>query len=600
MTAQVRLIAGSVMKEESRSSLGRVVVLSLCVGLFYGLLEAVLLLSLYDFSRLAMWQNGVSARILWVGPVVDGALFLFVGLCLAGVFALVRRTDERWTWPLSFGVLAGTAAFGLTMSPRNLIWWGCAVFATGVGVASFRWAQKREPPRSFWSRLLPVLIIIVVLAGLGTETFARRRERQFLASLPVPRGGQPNVLVIVLDTLRADHLSAYGYTRHTSPNLDRFAAEGLLFEKAVSAWPSSPPSHLAIMSARRIPGGWYRAARRQGYFRPLLSETLAQQGYASVACIANNMWVTPKIGLDHGFSRFNLYFHNFADSVGRVFYGKMLVDLITWGSYYDQPERKRPAEVNRELLTWIDQTRSTGRPFFALLNYMDMHAPYWPPSPFTTKYSPRVTRKNMLALYDWFDVRKDLTDEEKQSIVDAYDASLVYLDHSLGELRLELEKRGLLDQTLIIITADHGESLGEGNYFGHDRPILRQEYVRVPLILRYPPKIAPGVRGRKPVSLRQIPATVADVLGISAPYDGPSLLASAAGHEEPAYSDVGGAATIFSGSWHYVLYRDGRAQLYNIDSDPHETQNLHGRPDAAAVESELRGQLVATTPDLLR
>jgi len=84
MTAQVRLIAGSVMKEESRSSLGRVVVLSLCVGLFYGLLEAVLLLSLYDFSRLAMWQNGVSARILWVGPVVDGALFLCLGYAWRG------------------------------------------------------------------------------------------------------------------------------------------------------------------------------------------------------------------------------------------------------------------------------------------------------------------------------------------------------------------------------------------------------------------------------------------------------------------------------------------------------------------------------------
>jgi hypothetical protein len=141
--ARAHLTADSMTEAQSRSSHTHVVVLSLCFGLSYGLLEASLLLSLYDFSRLAMWQNGVSARILWVGPVVDGALFLFLGLCLAGVFALVPRADERWTWPVSFGALAGTAAFGLTMSPRNLIWWGCAVFATGVGVASFSW-RKRE------------------------------------------------------------------------------------------------------------------------------------------------------------------------------------------------------------------------------------------------------------------------------------------------------------------------------------------------------------------------------------------------------------------------------------------------------------------------
>ncbi len=581
--------------EESAIATLDLLLLGVWFGLAYGLTEAILLLSLYEFSPLLMWRNGVAPPILWIGPAINLGLFFLAGCILAVLSSLAGKSAKGWAWPLAFALFCGAAAFGLLMAPLALQTWGCAVAAVGVAVQVFRWA-RRHFVIGFLRRTLVPLLIVVGVAGVGGAVWPKWRERESLRALPRPRAGYPNVLLIILDTQRADHLSSYGYARQTTPNLDRLASEGVLFEKAFSPSTSTPPSHLALLSGQTLRGDWYYGVRHQR-FQPLISETAAKQGYATIACVANSLWCTPKVGLGRGFVRFDVYFHSAADAFTRTFYGKVLAYIYRWWlGYFDLPGRKRAEEVNRELLEWIDRVRPSGRPFFAMLNYFDVHDPYIAPPPFRTQFSSRVTRKSLRALYRGSGLRPDLPLADVQLLIDAYDGSLVYLDHALGELRKELERRGLLDETLIIVTADHGEALGEFGQFGHVKPDLRQEVTHVPLILRYPPRVPAGLRVPHPVSLRQIPVTIADVLGLGSglSYEGRSLLARLEAPQEPVLVEAGPDRAVVFQQWHFIL-KDSKPQLYNLENDPREMTNLSGRPETARIEAQLRGQLAALT-----
>lgn len=586
--------------QDTPSPTTQLFILSLWFGLVYGLLEGILLLGLYQTHYL-MWRNGVGPPILWVATVVDTALFLLAGCAMWVVFQVLGPGRERLSWALTFALFTWIAVVGLLSTSLAIQEWGCIIFALGATVQAFRWVRKKFRPEriAFFRRCLAPLLVVAIVAGVAGWVWPKWKEHRFLASLPPPVPGRPNVLLLVMDTTRADHMSVYGYPRNTTPNIAKLASQGMLFEKGFSAATNSPPAHLSMMSGVQ-PGDWYQGILH-GKFNPMLAQVLAKQGYATVACVANNQWVIPQIGLAKGFSRFEVYFNNASDKIYRTFYGKLFIYMIRWwGGYYIQPGRKRAPDVNGEFLQWIDQARASGRPFFALLNYMDTHEPRFPPAPYPTKFSSQVTSQKLLGFYSWrcripgsdCNFKPNLTPADKQLIIDDYDGSLAYEDHWIGQLMKELERRGVLDNTLIILDGDHGESLGENGIWGHVLPTMREEISHVPFVLRYPPRIPADVRVPYPVSLLQIPATVVDVLGLpTSPFPGKSLLWNWQQPHGPVMVESMGNYELAYSNWHLIVMKDGSVQLYNLDKDPYEHSNLAGQPETALIEAEMRRQL---------
>ena len=274
-------------------------------------------------------------------------------------------------------------------------------------------------------------------------------------------------------------------------------------------------------------------------------------------------------------------------------------------------QRKGAHVVNREFLTWLSRRRQPQRPFFAFLNYVDAHAPYLLPP----EGSPRVGRVPTTDADFWF-LAEGWAQADKRRIpeaarllaLDAYDNCLAYLDERLGELIDDLERRGVLEKTLVIVTADHGEGLGEHGLFDHGESLYRPE-IRVPLLI-----VVPADRGRSPgtvaefVSLRDIAATIAEIVrpGTRSPFPGHSLVALADGaeagrHRAPARSNADDAVVLselaspnptdpnqgrspasrgplFSlalGDFVYIRNQgDGREELFNQREDPYEVINF--------------------------
>jgi arylsulfatase A-like enzyme len=503
-------------------SSGKILLVALWLGIFAGLIEGCLLIL---FQRLN-WQNwGAmlhgSAPIIWISPIVDVIFFVAAAclICLLGT--LFRRVS--WFAVTFFTLSFLTVYDWLTLTGR-LYRVSCLLLAIGVAVVVSRWAARNELRREkFIRRTTPVLILIWFITFAIIHWGSRWQERRELARLPAANAGAPNVLIIVIDTLRADHLSSYGYARQTSPNIDRIAGEGVLFENAISPTPWSLPSHVSLLTGRYqfqhrisdIPpmsAMGLRASEMNGF--TTLGEILARHGYLTAAFSANLVNFTANLGFHRGFMHFEDYFQNSADAFVRTIYGrefarmylnrsehskvKRLLRWLGWNSILDRSDEgsikslgvlgveKRAATVNRELLRWID-SGPRDHPFFAFLNYIDVHHPYGGPPSYKQPWPARVA-------------------------VDQYDDGIKYVDDCIGELMHELQARGLAENTLLIITSDHGESLGDHKIAFHGESLYREQ-VHVPLIFRFPARIPPE-RVTALVSSASIPATVLNVFSL--------------------------------------------------------------------------------------
>jgi arylsulfatase A-like enzyme len=514
---------------------------------------------------------------------------------LAAVLRLAPGRVKPWVWTLAVTLLSGLAGLSLAMSPRALERWAIGIITLGALVRGFQWARA-TPQAGSWGPRLKWTLAAAVLAGVVGETWIWSQESSFMSALPPGDPAKPNVLILILDTARADHLSSYGYGRATTPHMDSIAREGTRFEFAYSTSHWSNPGHTAILEGRygraRVPN----RLQKDTFQHSPLATVLARQGYATFATSANSMWFTPKAGFGHGFGRFNVYFHNLGDALGRTYLAKGLLVLIRDpGGWFDAPWRKRASQNNQELLAWMDRSQAAGRPFFAVANYMETHDPYWPPAPFTHTFNSRITRRGLLALHAGPFPRPDLTPEQLQTVVDAYDSSLAYLDAQLGDLFEQLRRRNILDKTIVVITADHGEALGEDGAYGHVAPIVRQEVSRVPLIVRYPPAYPAGHRVQRPVSIYQIPAMITSLLGLpdAALYPAEPLSPDAAVPGEGVLITARRRYAIALGRW-FLLdnQRLKKRSLYDMQNDPLQKVDLAGRPEHAEVERALLERVV--------
>jgi len=594
---------------------GRLLRLGIWLGVVYGLVEAAEVLALSLVPGALSWRTGNSANILWFAPLFYGA----VALLPATAVALLARPVPRLPWEriLVFFMFAGGAFLALTLPGRVLGDLSAALLALGVASVAARTYRRHafRIERLADRTLVPLVggVAITALLVLGT---ARVREARALAALPVAPLETPNVLLVIIDTQRADHLSSYGYHRPTTPSLDRLAAEGTLFERAYSSSSWTLPAHASLMTGR--PLHEHRAGlMRRPYLderHPTLAEVLRGAGYATGGFVANTFWVGRQTGLDRGFIRYEDFWGNPGDAVARTALGRRLAyDVLPrFGVVVDVPGRKRAAEINRDLLRWVD--RLGDRPFFAFVNYFDVHGPYLPPPPFAGRFSGDGARGREKKL-DIGALTSDIVvppPEVIRAMIDGYDESLAYLDAEFGKLLIALEERGILDRTVVIVTSDHGESWGEHGmmYHGHS---LYHEQLHVPLIVRYPAAFRAGVRESRAVGIQQIPATILELAGVEAhAFPGESLREGpdSGPLSPPVLAEVGRRSlvaanwpssrgwlrSLLTGRWQLTEYESGELELFDLEADPAQEHNLAPAAAVAGVLAGLHARLDTLSP----
>ena len=592
----------------------------LLVATWFGLLAGILEGNIANLLRgVPGFAVRVSPEILWIAPVVNVLLFLLMGLGLAVVFRLKREWASFW---LSAGFFSWVTLFCVLLRVGKLNQIASLLLSLGLSVQIARLLRGREGRAlAFFSKSIVFLVLGTFCIGTAGAYWTSITERYSVNNLPQPKPGAPNIILITLDTLRADHVSSYGYQRPTTPNLDRAAKGGVLFENAFSNSSWTLPAHASLFTGR-LPrehkADWTQPLNNK---YPTLAELLSQRGYLTAAFSANMSYVTPEWGLARGFTYFAAHGNSIVESVTTTVYGKKLaLNVLPLAGYFDIPGRKRAQHINQELFHWLDKT--DGRPFFAFLNYFDPHDPYLTDGKYQKRFSDEVARGDVINFQfqaNSFRRKPRLTEQEVQAEIDSYDGCLSYLDVQLGELFAELSRRQIENNTLVIVTSDHGEAFGAHDLFGHGNS-LYIESLHVPLIFIWPGKLPGGTRVSQVVSLHDIPATVMELLGdnSSSAIPGNSLARFWSGNQHsdasefvlsdlspgrfkdgpPNYpSTNGGQISLVTSQWHFILSESGRAELYAWRDDPDESTNLAESPAGRIMVEEFRQKLNSlTTP----
>lgn len=319
-----------------------------------------------------------------------------------------------------------------------------------------------------------------------------------------------NVILLSADALRADHLSSYGYHRETSPVLDDLAQESIRFENAYSA-----SSHTREAVPALLTGEYPDAAVDDGYrlaTEPVAS-TLSEEGFAT-AGFHSNPFVSRAYGFDEGFDHFDDDLHLGQHKL--VALAQRALDKLRNRHY------ARAEEINERSLEWLDGLDD--EPFFLWNHYMDTHGPYEPPGEYAMLYADgSVSGREAQSLYQR--AIKDpasITDDERELLIDLYDAEIRYNDAKIGEFLEALRERDLLAESLLIVTADHGDAFGEHGYYEHPR-YLHDEITKVPLYVR-PPGGHAGEVVETPASTLDVGATIEAAVGVEARGNGVSLV----------------------------------------------------------------------------
>ncbi len=382
-----------------------------------------------------------------------------------------------------------------------------------------------------------------------------RTTRAALAPESSSESGSAPLILITIDTLRADHLSLYGYGRKTSPAIDALGADSIVFKNAMSQAPHTIPSLLQLMT------GEYLQVRAVSEDSKTLAELLSEAGYVTAAVVDNPIVEMRKSALDRGFDDF--YMNDILDS---------RLEQQHW-------KTKMPADVvTRQAMRWLER-RPKERPFFLWLHYIDPHDPYLPPFtkdlPFARQIRDSAWTGDIRTtfLYDRNRERKELHPRDRQHLIDLYDAEIAYLDQSLTDLMRFLRSEGLYRRALIVLTSDHGEGFGEHGFWTHGFSVYDEE-VRVPLLIKLPAGAKRGGMSQVPAQLVDIVPTICQLLELEVPnaVDGRDLLEATGGYSRLLWYDW---IVIRGPRWKLLSNRKTHEdKLFDLQSDPFETRNL--------------------------
>lgn len=473
--------------------------------------------------------------------------------------------------------------------------------------------------------LAATAIVTLVASGLPGQSVQTGPASQNLS--PVAKGGP--VILISLDTVRADHLSIHGYGRDTTPHLERLLEDSTLYTQAVSASDMTLGSHASIFTGQYP--SWHGAYCRvpdYGLGRPLaprfetLAEILGRSGYRTFGVVANYGYLGHHMGLAQGF-------HYYDDSMPVRFLARpngrhlragvrALLAAAFGSSRADLPYRAAD-EINQQVLPLLDRISREEARFFLFVNYMDAHWPYRPPPPFDARYPGKIARlletdADFIRLtHEILGGQRAITLVERRHLESQYDGAIAYLDLRVGEVLARLKQLKLYDQSLIIVTSDHGEAFGDRNLVEHGVSVY-QDQVRVPLIIKFP-----NTRRRQTndgiVSGVDLLPTILDVVGVAPPnvVQGRSLfqqknrLDRAVLSESFPDSELHGLSprfqrvqrALFAEGLKLIASTTGDRELYDVAHDQDETANLAvARTDVAVrLEASLIRWLQAVVQD---
>lgn len=597
----------------------QVLQMAISLGLLAGLLEDLVFFARKWIFHIIFTLN---PHIFWMKPLANLILFTLFGLILL-------LLAKGWPKVFSLRVITFVLVFFTCLTPLlafpQLHVWARILLAAGLAVQIARLAASHSERfhamvrrTVFWSVTLTAMI------GLGVYTWKAVPEYRALAKLPTADAGAPNVLLIVMDTVRSQSLSLYGYDRPTTPRLEAFARTGVCFEQALatSSWTLS--SHATMFTGRfshELFADWQtpldaRTAMPDTY--PTLAEILSDRGFVTAGFVGNVGYCSYEFDLDRGF----VHYEDYVPSLELFFSCSSLTGRIArqyrnMTGNHQLVGRKSATDVNEAFLEWL--SHNDKRPFFAFLNYFDAHDPYLAPETFDLKFGSK--KPDIPSLRH----EHKYTAPEIQALQDAYDSCIAYLDHEIGSLLDGLQDRGVLENTLVIITSDHGEQFGEHGLMYHVNSLYRQ-LLQVPLLICLPKVVPAGRRVREPVSLRDLPSTVVDLLGLGddvrfpgsslarhwesakAPTNGRlrmQLSEVQIGDEKPDWFPEfwpvakGSMKSLVRDGYHYIRYGDGSEELFDFEKDPGENHNLTDSADdhpklrqmRSAVEAVLNSSL---------
>ena len=387
-------------------------------------------------------------------------------------------------------------------------------------------------------------------------------------------------------------MSLYGYGRNTTPTLDALATRGVTFDRAIAPTPWTLPSHATFFTGLEPHEHAASADLPLGEEFRTVAEALGDGGYATGGFVANLEFTLEGTGIAQGFHRYRdepLSASRFLASLPFVAWPFNVARR--WTGDRTELVRKRADEINQEFLEWLDGPVADDRPFFAFLNYFDVHNDYEPQAPFDTLFSPAGD------LYwisgPWNNAGR-YSDAELEQLRTAYDEAFAYLDFEIGNLLAELEQRGRLENTVIIVTSDHGEHFGEHDLLVHLNS-LYMPLLHVPLVVVHPAGGIPaGHRVGATVALSDLAATILELSKVDESLPGESLARfwRGEGIEEPVLTRVDYGMQrwtmrgIVDGTWNYIRNYAGPVpeELYDLSVDPWETRNLANDADPSVQD----------------
>jgi arylsulfatase A-like enzyme len=420
---------------------------------------------------------------------------------------------------------------------------------------------------------LPTLWRVMLIAALGAAAVLLvTREEAPRAQAPADPSAAAdsarsswkcvgcNLLVISIDTMRADHLGCYGYDRPTSPNLDRLASRALLFKDVLAQSSTTAPSHRSLFSGRFV---YQHRNTLKGI--PVMAGLLSTAGYQTAAFVDGGQ-MRPQFGFSKGFA-------SYVTTNGRHLAGAQVGGGL--------------AVINPMVEEWI-ATRPDGR-FFLFVHTYDVHCPYTPPEPYRSMFlsglSPsfEVEDKCGAAYFNGL----DLGPHDFEYIAALYDGGVRYTDAKVQEILETVRRNGLVEDTVIVITSDHGESLGERRAVGHNN--IYDVQLKVPLIIALPSGRARVIE--TPVQSVDILPTLLSILGVESPAGLPGVDLTTrldeAGEDDRvrlSQNASGTSTTVYEGKHWALMIKQGKIRaLYDLRIDPQQLNDLqHERPDVAA------------------
>lgn len=601
-----------------------------------------------------------------IATLVAGLVFLSaltsvgaacVTALLGGIVALWQRVRQVRLAPFGVASLLGTVfAAGYTAlrtadrlgikelveSRKHALGWGLFLLclAAAAGVVTWvllssllsRWRRDqgfhRLAPR--WSTARNLSVAVLLILCISPLLFAAARQLHEL-ELPSPTrvhagppsaSDQANIILVTIDALRADHLGVYGYPQARTPNIDAFAAQGVVFEQATSQAPwtfpsfaslftSMYPSELNISVGNKHIAEMYK--ERVDDARVTLAEALQASGYDTQA-IVTNPWLKPEFGFAQGFEGYlsvdeprvyhldllhNLTVVQIARKVPPL-YGKLSLAYtwITGNPGELQVWDVRADRVTQEAISWLRSDHPT--PFFLWVHYIDPHYPFDPPQDY--RPSPdgvTLERLDYLSSYNEEEIytgRARLRPEDKAAMVALYDGEIAYTDHYVGQLLDDIDALGLRDDSIVILSADHGDEFWDHGGYEHGHS-LYDELIHVPLIIRGPGMLSEPRRVAAGVQHLDLMPTLLDLIGRKPPAEAQGrsllpLLSAGSSTADPGpyrFAEglfLGEEQKAIRGNGYALIYRpfSNTFELYDLVQDPGEQNNL-AASNPAMVES---------------